>query len=117
MTEGPDEPDNSALSPDSSFQSLNDQLSRGSLKSTSRILILILLAMNKRSTATELRTLTGLGKGSLQNHLEKLEAVGYVKTKNVKSFGGWRQTVEITQEGLEGCRELLRTLRSLKIQM
>jgi len=71
--------------------------------------------MNKKSTATELRALTGLGKGSLENHLEKLEAAGYVKTKTVKSFGGWRQTVEITQEGLEGCRELLRTIQALNV--
>ena len=96
-------------------QSLSEQLSNAGLRSSSRILILILLAMNKRSTATELRALTGLGKGSLENHLEKLELVGYVKTKNVKSFSGWRQTVEITQEGLEGCRELLRTIQALDV--
>ena len=71
--------------------------------------------MNKKSTATELRALTGLGKGSLENHLEKLESAGFVKTKNIKSFSGWRQTVEITQEGLEGCRELLRTIRNLNV--
>jgi len=71
--------------------------------------------MNNKSTATELRALTGLGKGSLQNHLEKLESVGYVKTKNTKSFGGWQQTVEITQEGLDGCRELLRTIKGLNV--
>jgi DNA-binding MarR family transcriptional regulator len=71
--------------------------------------------MNKKSTATELRALTGLGKGSLENHLEKLESAGYVKTVKAKSFSGWRQTVEITQEGLERCRELLRTIRALNV--
>jgi DNA-binding MarR family transcriptional regulator len=90
-------------------------LGASGLRSSSRILILILLAMNKKTTATELRALTGLGRGSLENHLEKLESAGYVKTKNVKSFSGWRQTVEITQEGLEGCRELLRTIRALNV--
>jgi DNA-binding MarR family transcriptional regulator len=90
-------------------------LGASGLRSSSRILILILLAMNKKTTATELRALTGLGRGSLENHLEKLESTGYVKTKNVKSFSGWRQTVEITQEGLEGCRELLRTIRALNV--
>ena len=98
-----------------SIQSLNEQLGAFGLKSSSRILILILLAMNKKSTATELRALTGLGKGSLENHLEKLESAGYVKTAKVESFRGWRQTVEITQEGLEGCRELLRTIRALNV--
>ena len=115
MSDGPDGPESSVRSSASSFQSLSDQLSHASLKSSSRIMILILLAMNKKSTATELRTLTGLGKGSLQNHLEKLEAVGYVKTKNAKSFGGWRQTVEITQKGLDGARELLRAVNGLNV--
>lgn len=71
--------------------------------------------MNKKSTATELRAITGLGKGSLENHLEKLESAGLVKTKNVKSFSGWRQTVEITLEGLETCQELLRSIKILSV--
>jgi len=96
-------------------KSLNEQLSNPTLKSSTRILILILLAMHKRSTASELRALTGLARGSLENHLEKLESEGYVKTKNVKSFNGWRQTVEITQAGLERCRELLRTIQGLNV--
>jgi DNA-binding MarR family transcriptional regulator len=102
-------------SSDRAIRSLNDQLGSSSLKSSSRILILILLVMNKKLTATALRALTGLQRGSLQNHLEKLEAAGYVKTKNVKSFDGWRQTVEITQEGLDRCRELLRTINTLDV--
>ena len=97
------------------FQSLNDQLNGDTLKSSGRILILILLAMNKKSTATELRALTGWGKGSLQNHLEKLESAGYVKTKNVKSFTGWRLNIEITEEGLDECRKLLGTIRGLNV--
>lgn len=112
MSEGAGGP---APSPDQSIRSLNEQLADASLRSSSRILILILLAMNKKSTATELRTLTGLGKGSMENHLEKLESAGYVKTKNVKSFGGWRQTVEITESGLDKCRELLRNIKALDV--
>lgn len=115
MSGGGDNPSNAVPSRPQSLQSLNEQLSNAGLKSSSRILILILLAMNKKSTATELRALTGLGKGSLENHLQKLESVGYVKTKNIKSFGGWRQTVEITQEGLDGCRGLLRTIQALSV--
>lgn len=97
------------------LQSLSERLNRGSLKSSGRILILILLAMNKKSTAKELRALTGFGKGSLENHLEKLESAGYVRTRNVKSFGGWRQTVEVTEEGLKECRELLLAIRTLDV--
>ena len=56
-----------------------------------------------------------MGKGSLENHLEKLESAGLVNTKNVKSFSGWRQTVEITQEGLERCQELLGSIKALRV--
>jgi len=38
-------------------------------------------------SSVELRTLTGLGKGSLENHLSKLESFGYVKIGNAKSLG------------------------------
>ena len=116
MSDGGDKPnDGLALSTPGNIQSLNEQLNKATLKSSSRLLILILLAMHKRSTASELRALTGLARGSLENHLEKLESAGYVRTAKVKSFSGWRQNVEITQEGLEGCRELLRTIRALNV--
>ena len=115
MSDSEDKPNDKAPSPAESFQSLNERLSSASLKSSGRLLILILLAMNKKATATELRALTGLARGSLQNHLEKLESAGYVRTKNVKSFGGRRQTVEITQEGIDACREVLRTIQGLHL--
>jgi len=117
LSDSEDRPNKPASSPADGIQSLNEQLSSASLKSSSRLLILILLAMNKKSTASELRALTGLGKGSLENHLEKLEAAGYVRTKNVKFFGGRRQTVEITNAGLESCRTLLQTIQGLDGQM
>ncbi len=115
MSDSEDKSNDQAPSPAESFQSLNERLSSASLKSSGRLLILILLAMNKKATATELRALTGLARGSLQNHLEKLESAGYVRTKNVKSFGGRRQTVEITQEGIDACREVLRTIQGLHL--
>ena len=115
MSDSGDKDDDPTPSPAESFQSLNEQLSSASLKSSSRLLILILLAMNKKSTASELGALMGSTRGSLQNHLRKLESVGYVRTKKVKSFGGWKQTVEITQEGIDACRELLRTIQDLHV--
>ena len=82
MSDGGDKPSKDlALPSQGSIQSLNEQLNKATLKSSSRLLILILLAMHKRSTASELRALTGLARGSLENHLEKLEAAGYVKTR------------------------------------
>jgi DNA-binding PadR family transcriptional regulator len=69
-------------------------------------------------SSVQLRTLTGLGKGSLENHLNKLESFGYVKISYTKSMGARgvpRQTVEITAKGLEGCRELLQNIKSLNV--
>jgi hypothetical protein len=40
-----------------------------------------------------------------------------VRTKNVKFFGGRRQTVEITNAGLESCRTLMQTIQGLDGQM
>ena len=103
-------------SPDrDTIKSLNEQLNDPSLKSSTRILILILLAMNKKLSASELRSLVGLGKGSLENHLAKLEASGLIKVRSVRSWGGTHQAVEITEKGLEDCRSLLRKIHSLNI--
>ncbi len=97
------------------IRSLNEQLSDPSLKSSTRILILILLAMNKKLSASELRSLVGLGKGSLENHLSKLEAAGLVRVRSVRSWGGSHQVVEITQKGLEDCKALLKKIHSLNV--
>ena len=55
-------------------------------------------------------SLTGTEKGSISNHLKKLEASGFVVTRTSKTFGGYRTTVEITQKGLQTCIELLTRL-------
>ena len=97
------------------IKSLNEQLSDPTFKSSTRILILILLAMNKKLTASEIRSLVGLGKGSLENHLVKLAASGLVKVHFVRSWGGTHQVVEITEKGLKDCRSLLRKIHSLDV--
>ena len=97
------------------IKSLNEQLSEPSLKSSTRILILILLAMNKKLSASELRSLVGLGKGSLENHLAKMEASGLIRVRSVRSWGGTHQVVEITEKGLEDCRSLLKKIHSLDV--
>ena len=106
------------LSPGEVIGSLNQQLSdHPSLKSSTRILILILLTMNKKMSSSELRTLMGLGKGSLENHLEKLEAAGQVTIRKSKSFSGngMSQTVEVTEKGLRDCKVLLEKIRGLDV--
>ncbi len=97
------------------IKSLNEQLNDPSFKSSTRILILILLAMNKRLTSVELRSFVGLGKGSLENHLTKMEASGLIRVRSVRSWGGVHQVVEITQKGLDDCKSLLSKIHSLNI--
>jgi DNA-binding MarR family transcriptional regulator len=106
-----------AHSPAEAIKSLNQQLSDPSLKSSTRILMLILLTMNKKMSSSELRALMGLGKGSLENHLEKMEAAGQVTIRKSKSFSGngMSQTVEVTGKGLRDCKVLLEKIRGLDV--
>jgi DNA-binding MarR family transcriptional regulator len=101
--------------PRAALKDLGEQLSDPALKSSTRVLILISLALNRRMSVVRLLSLTGTGKGSLSNHLEKLEGSGYVVTKTSKTFGGYRTTVEITEKGLEAYDNLLRALSSFKL--
>ena len=103
---------------DETIRSLNEQLSDSTFKSSARIMILVLLAMARRMSSVELRTLTGLGKGSLENHLNKLESFAYVTVSNAKSIGGRgspMQTVDITAKGLDACRSLVKSISSLSL--
>jgi DNA-binding MarR family transcriptional regulator len=95
------------------LKSLREQLSDPCLKSSTRVLILISLAMNTRLGFIDLLRLTGMGKGSLSNHLEKLEAAEYVKTKRVMVWGGHRVMVEITPKGLGVYENYVNTMRLL----
>lgn len=101
-------------SPPDALKDLGAQFSEPALKSSTRILILISLALNRKMSVVRLLSLTRAGKGSLSNHLEKLEASGYISSKTSKTFGGYRTTVVITEKGLLAYNELLRTLSSFK---
>jgi DNA-binding MarR family transcriptional regulator len=57
--------------------------------------------------------LTGAGKGSLSNHLEKLEASGYIQTRSIMKFGGPRVEVRITDKGREVYDNLVKALARL----
>jgi DNA-binding PadR family transcriptional regulator len=99
-------------------RSLNEQLNDSTLKSSTRILILVLLTLARKISAVQLRTLTGLGKGSLENHLNKLESSGYVRLSYEKSLGARgvpRQMVEITEKGIDSCRALVKSMSSLTL--
>ena len=103
---------------DEAIRSLREQLDDSTFKSSARILILVLLALARRMSSVQLRTLTGLGKGSLENHLNKLESFASVRLSYAKSMaarGVPRQTVEITGKGLDACRALVKTVSSLTL--
>lgn len=104
------------LSESENLKSLNEQLNDPALKSSTRILILISLTMNKQLSFVQLLALTGMGKGSLENHLEKLVSSGYIATTNVRTFTGMRQLVRITERGLETSKSLLQTLRTIDLE-
>jgi DNA-binding MarR family transcriptional regulator len=99
------------------IKSLNEQLGDVSFKSSVRVVIMILLAMNKKLSSVELRELLGLGKSSLENHLERLEAAGYVRVRKVRVFSGngSRQVVEITEKGFHDCKALLEKIHNLNV--
>jgi DNA-binding MarR family transcriptional regulator len=92
---------------------LSSQLSDPALRSSARLLILISLSINKKLSFLELLALTGLGKGSLENHIEKLSASEYVTARNIKTFSGVREVVEITKKGQEKCSSLLKGLQDV----
>jgi DNA-binding MarR family transcriptional regulator len=100
--------------PSDDLKALGDLLSDPCLKSSTRILILISLALNKKLGFTDLLHLTGIGKGSLSNHLEKLEAAGYVKTRRLMIFGGHRIVIEITERGIEAYDRYVTTVSRLR---
>jgi DNA-binding MarR family transcriptional regulator len=103
---------------DEAIRSLNEQLNESTFKSSTRILILVLLAQARRISSVELRTLTGLGKGSLENHLNKLESFDLVRISNAKSMGARgspMRMVEITEKGLDACRALVKSISHLTL--
>ena len=65
---------------------LREQFSDPTLRSSTRVLILISLALNRKMTFVGLLTLTGVGKGSLSNHLEKLESSGFITISTKETF-------------------------------
>jgi len=96
------------------LKSLGTQLSDPCLKSSTRVLILFSLALNSRLGFIDLLNLTGTGKGSLSNHLEKLEASGYIRTSRTMTFGGPRIVAEISPKGMEAYVSLVEAVGRLR---
>ncbi|MHB1439935.1 MAG: transcriptional regulator [Cuniculiplasma sp.] len=80
---------------------LSEQLQEPLLKSSIRMVIIISLVHNKRLSFTELSKLTFSGKGSLSNHISKLEERGLIRTYCAFGVGGPRSMLTITDLGLK----------------
>jgi DNA-binding MarR family transcriptional regulator len=96
------------------LNALRGQLSDPSLSSSTRVLILVSLAFNRKVTFMDLLTLTRIGKGSLSNHLQKLEGSGYIVLRTKATFSGDRCIIEITEKGLVAYRTLVNTMSALQ---
>ena len=95
------------------IEELGVRLKEPVLKSSTRMLIIITLSINKKLTFTELLQLTSAGKGSLSNHLERLKEEGLVRSRTVFGLAGPRLVVEITEDGKEVYSDYLMLLRKL----
>ena len=91
------------------FASLNDL----SLKSSIRLMILISLGMNRKLNFSDLLKLTGTGKGSLHNHISRLESAGYIKTTRYSFFSSPKLRVEITEKGKEVVQRYLESISDI----
>ena len=96
-----------------SISELADALREPMLKSSMRILILMVLVTNKRLTFTQLLTLTGIGKGSLNNDLAKLEEGGLIRFENAFTLKGPRLFVTVTENGLKMYRKYISLIKDI----
>jgi DNA-binding MarR family transcriptional regulator len=100
------------------LRGLSGLFNDSALRSSVRLLILISLALNKKLSFVDLLELTGVGKGSLSNHLERLSSTGYVKTRIVPTLSGPRLVAEITEKGMDTYKvylDLVEKIRAAKI--
>lgn len=79
------------------IEELANFFSDPALKSSVRLLIVISLALNGRMSFTELLQLTGTGKGSLTNHLEKLRSSDCIVIREYSLFSSRRVSIELTE--------------------
>ena len=57
------------------------------------------LAIDKRMKLSDLMKVTGCGKGSIENHVSKLEEGGFVRTEKVSFFKSPRVYAQLTDKG------------------
>jgi DNA-binding MarR family transcriptional regulator len=80
---------------------LAEEITSTPFKSSIRLIILMSLGISRKMKLTDLMKMTGCGKGSISNHIKKLESSGFVITREVSFFTSPRIIVEITKKGEE----------------
>ena len=80
---------------------LAEEITATPFKSSVRLIMIMSLGISKRMKLTDLMKVTGCGKGSISNHIDKLEQSGFITTREISFFKSPRIIVEITKKGEE----------------
>jgi len=97
------------------LESLGEQFSQEELRSSTRVLIMLSLGVNRRMSFATLLRLSHCAKGSLSYHLKQLEAAGLIQVSTVFTLGGPRVIADITEKGRARFSELLDELQHLRV--
>lgn len=97
------------------LESLGEQFSQEELRSSTRVLIMLSLGVNRRMSFSTLLRLSRCAKGSLSYHLKQLEAAGLLRVSTVFTFSGPRVVADITEKGRARFSELMDELQRLPV--
>lgn len=92
---------------------LAEEITNTPFKSSVRLIILLSLGISGKMRLTDLMLITGCGKGSISNHIKKLEESGFITTRDVSVFTSSRIVVEITNKGVDFYNRYLNMVESI----
>lgn len=92
------------------LRQISVELSNTPLTSSSRLIIIMSLAIDKRIKLSDLMKVTGCGKGSIENHVSKLEEGGFVRTEKISFFKSPRVYAQLTDKGQNFYENYLRLI-------
>ncbi len=95
------------------FIDLFNKVKKSPLQSSIRLIILMSLAVNEKMKFSDLLKLTQCSKGSLSNHISKLEDSGLITTKHVSFFTSPRLIIKITDNGMKVYEEYINTFQNI----
>jgi len=94
---------------------LGVQFSQEELRSSTRVLIMLSLGVNRRMSFAALLRLSHCAKGSLSYHLKQLESAGLLRVSTVFTLSGPRVVADITEKGRTRFGELMGELQRLPV--